>query len=171
MGRSLVQIEANRKQAVAVLIRMNKYLKFGFTHLAAPILGATSMILTAGCYTSPPHEYAGGRPARVIVDDDYVYYPGYEMYYNNHRRQYVYRDNNAWVTRSAPPSAWARELPSAPSVHLDFHDAPERHHAEVVRTYPKNWKPQPSKQPQPVNDRHDQKGQSDDDHHNSNDRR
>ena len=75
--------------------------------------------------------------------DDYVYYPDYEVYYSNTRRQYIYRDGRSWVSRPQPPRAWARDLPGSVSVHVDFHDAPERHHADIVKNYPKNWRPQP----------------------------
>ena len=27
-----------------------------------------------------------------------------------------------------------------PSVHVDFHDSPERHHDAVVHNYPRDWK-------------------------------
>jgi hypothetical protein len=77
----------------------------------------------------------------VVVQDDYVYYPGYEVYYSNSRRQYTYRDGRSWVWRPAPPRVSAEVLLASPSVRLDFHDAPSVHHAKVVRQYPKHWAP------------------------------
>lgn len=74
----------------------------------------------------------------VVSPDEYVYYPGYEVYYSNTRHRYVYRDRDRWVTSEAPPRTWVR---GAASVRMDWHDTPERHHAEVVRTYPRNWHP------------------------------
>lgn len=113
------------------------------------LLGAALLLALAGCYTAESGYVARPRPVSVVAVDTYVYYPGYEVYYNNARRQYVYRDGNVWVTRRDPPRAWARDLRQAPSVHVDFHDAPEHHHAEVIRTYPRNWK-----QPPPHRDEH-----------------
>ena len=106
------------------------------------LLGSGFLVTLIGCYNPPP-ERGADRPAgsQVVEQDDYVYYPGYEVYYNNTRHQYVYREDNAWVNRPQPPRAWAQTLPGSPSVHVDFHDAPERHHAEIVREYPKNWQP------------------------------
>ena len=72
-------------------------------------------------------------------EDDYDYYPGYEVYYARNRHEYVYREGNAWVHRPQPPGVSANVLLAAPSVRVDFHDSPERHHDAVVRSYPKNW--------------------------------
>ena len=91
-----------------------------------------------GSYAQPPPAYV---QTEIVVQDDYVYYPGYQVYYNANRRQYVYRDGHSWVTRPTPPHVSAQVLLSAPSVRLDFHDSPVRHHATVVRQYPKHWAP------------------------------
>jgi hypothetical protein len=77
----------------------------------------------------------------VVYQDDYDYYPGYEVYYSRTRREYVYRDGNAWVRRPQPRGISEIELRRAPSVRVDFHDAPEQHHSTVIRTYPRNWTP------------------------------
>ena len=75
------------------------------------------------------------------MEYDYVYYPGYEIYYSSSHHNYRFRDGNAWVTRSAPPHVSVDVLFAAPSVRMDFHDAPERHHENIIRSYPKNWAP------------------------------
>jgi hypothetical protein len=75
----------------------------------------------------------------VVVQDDYVYYPNYGIYYNSGRNQYAYLQNGAWVTAPAPYGVTAEVLLASPSVHMDWHDSPERHHAEMVQRYPKNW--------------------------------
>ena len=85
----------------------------------------------------------------VVVQDDYVYYPSYGMYYNRGRNQYVYLDNGAWVTASAPYGVTAEVLLASPSVHMDWHDSPEKHHDDMVKRYPRDWKSS--------NDHHDQK--------------
>jgi len=89
-------------------------------------------------YMEPPLVYV---ESGVVVQDDYVYYPGYEVYYNSNRRQYIYRDGRSWVSRAAPPRVSAEVLFASPSVRLDFHDSPAAHHAAVARQYPKHWAP------------------------------
>jgi hypothetical protein len=105
--------------------------------------------------TSPPPREAPLRPPPVrgeyappvrvdpeaVSEDDYVYYPAYEIYYNTHRNQYTYREGQSWVTGPAPPRIGVDVLLGAPSVRLDFHDAPPAHHATVIRQYPKHWAP------------------------------
>ena len=114
--------------------------------LSAALLGAVT-----GCvgYVDQPHHARGyAQPPQVIyvesapaVQDDYVYYPGYQVYYSGHTRQYVYQDGHSWVSRPAPPRVSVNVLAASPSVRLDFHDSPSIHHATVVKKYPKNWKP------------------------------
>ena len=92
----------------------------------------------ARVYAQPPPVYV--EPA-VVVQEDYVYYPGYQVYYSGRTRQYVYLDGRSWVSRSAPPRVSAQVLFASPSVRLDFHDSPSIHHARVVQQYPKHWAP------------------------------
>jgi len=102
-------------------------------------------------------------PAVVVVQqDDYVYYPAYEVYYSSSRRDYHYRDGNAWVTRAAPPRVSADVLFASPSVRMDFRDAPEHHHETVIRTYPKNWSP-PGRAQRDRKDKDDDKDERKDD--------
>ena len=75
------------------------------------------------------------------VQDDYVYYPGYQVYYSSNRRQFTYLEGRSWVSRPAPPRVSVDVLFASPSVRLDFHDSPANHHASVVRQYPKDWAP------------------------------
>jgi hypothetical protein len=89
-------------------------------------------------YAPPPPGYV---QSGVVVQDDYVYYPGYQVYYSSTRRQYIYLEGRSWVTRPTPPRVSADVLFASPSVRLDFHDSPAVHHATVVRQYPKNWAP------------------------------
>jgi len=76
----------------------------------------------------------------VAVQDEYVYYPRYEMYYNRTRHEYYYREGNAWVHRPEPRRVKAEVLLQAPSVRMDFHDSPERHHDTIIKSYPRDWK-------------------------------
>jgi hypothetical protein len=77
----------------------------------------------------------------VVIQDDYVYYPSYGIYYNSHRRQYAYLENGVWIMQPAPQGVSVEVLLASPSVRMDFHDSPEKHHAEMLQKYPKNWRP------------------------------
>jgi hypothetical protein len=110
------------------------------------VSAATAFGTLTGCVTrvEEPHHaraHAHAPPPPVYVQDDYVYYPGYEVYYSNRRGQYTYRDGRSWVSRPAPPRVSVDVLFASPSVRLDFHDSPSRHHDQVVRQYPKHWTP------------------------------
>jgi len=76
----------------------------------------------------------------VVVQDDYVYYPNYAIYYNSSRHQYAYMENNVWVWQPAPRGVTVDVLFASPSVHMDFHDSINNHHAEMLRRYPHDWK-------------------------------
>jgi hypothetical protein len=121
-----------------------KYSIIGFVFGAA-LLGALT-----GCvgYGDRPHHasgYAAPPPVYVerevvVLQDDYVYYPRYQVYYSSNQRHYMYRDGRSWVSRPAPPRVSVDVLYASPSVTLDFHDHPSAHHATVVKQYPKKWK-------------------------------
>jgi hypothetical protein len=100
----------------------------------------------------------------VVVQDDYVYYPGYQVYYSSNRRQYIYQDGRSWVTRPAPPRVSVDVLFASPSVRLDFHDSPAVHHAKVVQQYPKHWAPPKSSSNHGDGYRGDGKGNDQGDH-------
>ena len=125
-------------------MKRTKCSKIGFV-LGAALLGALTGCVGyvdgprhGGAYVQPPSVYV---QAGVGVQDDYVYYPGYQVYYSSTRRQYTYRDGRSWVSRPAPPRVSVDVLFASPSVRLDFHDSPAIHHASVVRQYPKHWAP------------------------------
>jgi hypothetical protein len=72
--------------------------------------------------------------------DSYVYFPGYGIYYNRTKNQYVFPNGRAWITQNQPPGdMMGVDLQAAPSVLMNFSDAPERHHAAIVRAYPRDW--------------------------------
>lgn len=98
----------------------------------------------------------------VVFEDDYDYYPRYETYYSRSRQEYVYREGNQWVRRPQPRGVSTRALQSAPSVRMEFRDSPERHHSDVVRGYPKNWKRQDNKSDRGKNAKKDKKDDRDD---------
>jgi hypothetical protein len=111
--------------------------------------GAQSLSLTI----NPPVVVA---PA--VIPDNYIYYPSYGVYYNQHNRQYYYQDGNVWVNRSEPMGVSIYTLQASPFVNMNFHDSPEHHHAEMQRQYPRNWRPDVHH-----DDHHDQRDQPD--HH------
>ena len=115
-------------------------------------LSALALVNLTGCVgyvdgSRPAHVYVAPPP--VVIADDYVYYPGYHVYYNNYRHQYYYQENRAWVSRPAPRGVSVDVLLASPSVRMDFHDSPSRHHAAVVRQYPRTWTA-PSSRPGPT---------------------
>lgn len=145
----------------------------------ARLILCTAIIgLLTGCVgyvEGPPPERVYVEPSVVVVQDDYVYYPEYEVYYSRTRREYVYPEGGLWVSRPAPRGISVNVLVSSPSVAVDFHDSPAAHHAAVIRQYPRNWAPpaqnhdqrhdQKSPPSPPKDDRHDDKSQHKDDRH------
>jgi hypothetical protein len=118
--------------------------KIGFAFGAALLVGLTGCVgyddhpHHARVYAPPPPVYV--EPV-VVMQDDYVYYPSYQVYYSSTRRQYIYLDGRSWVTRPAPPRVSVDVLFSSPSVRVDFHDSPSSHHSRIVKQYPKHWAP------------------------------
>jgi hypothetical protein len=131
---------------------MNDKKLFFKTNKAGCVLGAVLLTTLTGCvgYVDGPRAGVYVAPpvveTAVVVQDDYVYYPDYEVYYSSSRHEYAYREGSAWVSRPAPRGVTVNVLLASPSVRMDFHDSPANHHAEVVRQYPKNWKPSAPKQ-------------------------
>ncbi len=135
---------------------------------AGSVLGAVVLVTLTGCvgYVERPHaERVYVAPpvveTTVVVQDNYVYYPGYNVYYNSNRRQYAYQERGAWVARPAPRGVSVEVLRASPSVRMDFHDSPAYHHAATVRKYPKNWAPPGLNQGQRQN-RQDDRGEQQD---------
>jgi hypothetical protein len=117
----------------------------GIASFAGIGLGAALGLALAGCSDAPLVQTLAVQPSvaqlQAIrgVRADYVYYPDYEIYYSRNYQQYVYRDNCAWVTRkTAPASVPAGILSASRSVPMHFQDDPPRHHADVVRMFPRN---------------------------------
>ena len=140
---------------------MNNKKLFFKADKAGFLLGAVLLATLTGCYVEGPRAGVYAEPQVFVVQDDYVYYPGYEVYYSSSRRQYTYREGNAWVARPAPRGVSVNVLLASPSVRMDFHDSPAQHHAAVVKQYPKNWAPSASNQGQNRrDDQHDDHGQN-----------
>lgn len=114
------------------------------------VIGAALLTALTGCvgYVEHPHHARVYAPppsvyveTDVVLRDDYVYYPSYQVYYSSTRRSYIYLEGRTWVTRPSPPRVSVDVLFASPSVSLEFHDAPSFHHSQVVQQYPKHWTP------------------------------
>lgn len=126
-------------------------------------LAAAFLVTLTGCvgYVDGPRAGIYAEPSVMAMQDDYVYYPDYECYYSVSRHQYAYRENNRWVARPAPRYVTVNVLRASPSVRMNFHDSPANHHAEVVKQYPKNWKPAGANQGRNENQKNDNRNPHD----------
>ncbi|MGD0745280.1 MAG: hypothetical protein ABSA45_09010 [Verrucomicrobiota bacterium] len=145
---------------------MNEHKFFCQASKAGFVLGAVLLVTLTGCvgYVDGPRAGVYVAPPVVEIQDDYVYYPNYEVYYSSSRRQYAYREGSAWVARPAPRGVSVNVLLASPSVKMDFHDSPANHHAAVVQKYPKNWTPPGSNQGRNDNRNGNQRDQRGDNH-------
>ena len=127
---------------------MNNQKLFLMAGNAGFVLGAALLVTLTGCvgYVDGPRADVYVAPPVVEIQDDYIYYPSYGIYYSSSRRQYAYREGNVWVARPGPRGVSVNVLRASPSVRMDFHDSPANHHAAVVQQYPKNWRPSGSNQ-------------------------
>ena len=109
------------------------------------LLGGMLLVALAGCVGRGDGPRAGvyvqSPGAGLVLQDDFVYYPNYQIYYSNNRQQYAYKDGANWVYRPSPHGVSLGQLKASPSVRMEFHDSPAYHHAAVVKQYPKNWTP------------------------------
>lgn len=123
---------------------MNKKTFPLFSISKAGILFSSVLVLSLnGCvgYVDGPNAAVTVAAPGVVVQDDYLYYPSYGVYYSGSRHEYAYQEGGAWVARSGPPGISVAVLQASPSVKMAFHDSPANHHAAIARQYPKNWKP------------------------------
>jgi len=73
-----------------------------------------------------------GRPLET-----YIYFSRYEVYQNDHTKEYVYQDGNEWVESPVPPAAVTEaKLQASPSVVLSLRDGPDKSHAKARKEYP-----------------------------------
>ena len=130
---------------------------------AGLLAGSVLLTVLTGCVTagSGPSSHYPTRPAvqaSLMIEDDYDYYPRYEIYYSRRRNEYVYRDVNAWVRRSDLRGITLAMLDSGPVVRMDFHDSPEFHHGSIVQSFPRNWEQSGQKHDDKNNHRDDKRG-------------
>jgi hypothetical protein len=149
---------------------MNNKMPFFKADQAGCVLGAVFLLTLTGCvgYVEGPRAGVPVEPAvqvnaGFIEQDDYVYYPDYQMYYGSRSHRWYDREGSSWVARPEPREVSVDVLRSSPSVRMDFHDSPAHHHSEVVQKYPGNRAPSRSDQDQKDNrkgDGHDQGGEN-----------
>jgi hypothetical protein len=124
---------------------MNNKLHFFKTAATGSVVGALLLGAMTGCvaeFRAPSIGiYADPAPVVFAAQDDYIYYPGYNVYYSSSRHQYAYMEGGGWVSRPGPRGVSVDVLLASPSVRMDFHDSPANHRAAIARQYPKNWKP------------------------------
>ncbi len=72
---------------------------------------------------------------------NYTYYPRYGTYYSPQSRQYYYQRGSTWETHRSPHGVSSRALFRSPGVPLHLQDSPSHHHAQVTRSYPRDWSP------------------------------
>ena len=145
---------------------MNSKKYFGINNnvgfvVGAVLLAALAALAGAGSAEGQAVEIIVPAPVlvapAVVIQDDYVYYPNYAIYYNSSRHQYAYLEGDLWVWAPAPRGVELDVLLASPSVHMDFHDGLARHHAEMLQRYPRNWQPDGRKLEQKLDQRIDQK--------------
>jgi hypothetical protein len=139
---------------------------FPQTGKAGFVLGAAPLVTLTGCVGCVDGPRAGVyvAPPVMEIQDDYVCYPAYGVYYSSSRRQYAYLEGRAWVSRPAPRGVSVDVLLASPSVRMDFPRFPGISHAVVVKQYPKNWAPPGSNQGRNDNRENDQRDQRGDNH-------
>ena len=118
--------------------------KAGFvlnTVLLIALTSGASSLQAQGIHITIAPPVIAVSPPVVVIPDNYVYYPSYGVYYNTTRHQYAYMDGSVWVNRPAPLGVSAEVLLASPSVQMDFHDSPSFHHKDMIRKYPRSYKP------------------------------
>ncbi|HVU25386.1 MAG TPA: hypothetical protein VHE13_14765 [Opitutus sp.] len=106
--------------------------------LLPALLLSISLCAFAGCVAESGYASYSTGPDYYASPDDYIYYPAYGIYYSDRHHDYIYRDHAHWVHHREPPRGFRT---GSPSVHMEWHDSPEHHHAEVEHRYPRNWQP------------------------------
>ena len=131
---------------VAYRRSMNDNQQFVKTNQSRFVFGAVLLAaLTGGAGAAYAQNIVVSLPVPVVVvapgvQDNYVYYPNYGTYYNRRSHQYYFLRGDVWVTQPAPEGVTADVLLASPSVNMDFHDSPARHHADMLKRYPHDWK-------------------------------
>lgn len=108
------------------------------------VVGLTLLLAGCGSFPQIGTGASGPSPAQLQAalqwENRYIYFPGYEIYYNRTQGYYVYQTNEGWLERfDLPPEVDRAQMIASPFAVMSFHDSPGPHHAQVVREYPRNW--------------------------------
>jgi hypothetical protein len=108
-------------------------------------LGLALLVTLAGCIVEPVggRAYVAGPVVQgpVVVQEGLIYYPNYEVYFDPVARVYWYPRGGAWITGPSPVGVSIDVLLASPSVRMNFRDSPANHHSEIIRQYPRDWRP------------------------------
>ena len=137
---------ACRIELALTMYKQTKLLKKDKVGIALAVMLLAGLAQGVSTAKAQPVEVRPAPPAvvapGVVEQDTYAYYPRYGVYYNRKHHQYVYQRGERWVVAPTLEGVTPEVLMASPSVEMDFHDSPERHHAEVIRKYPKDWAPE-----------------------------
>ena len=112
-------------------MNMNKVILFGTRQIG--FLAAAAVVVTlTGCVATVERPRVAEVYYEPPVQETYVYYPSYGMYYGRESHYYYYHDGRSWRGYREPRGVSSGVLLTAPSVAVDFHDSPARHHAQVA---------------------------------------
>lgn len=120
-----------------LLCRHNIWLGLGLTG---------SLLVWSGCSGFPQVGAGAHHPTSAQLqtamqwEDHYIYFPGYEIYYNRTQSTYVYLTVDGWAERfEPPPEVDLQALLASPFVEAPFNGRPAAHHARMIRDYPRDW--------------------------------
>ena len=124
-------------------MKTSAVIRFFSLHTLYLVTGTLFVLLILAACNEPTEARGFTGISGDRIGDDYVYYPKYEVYYIPTRKEYVYYDAGTakWIRTTAPTQMWATDVTGADYVKMDFHDAPEKHHEDVMRRYPRTWVP------------------------------
>lgn len=110
------------------------------------------LTVLTGCSDSPAWGGWSKRPTPAQIEavmarplETFVYFSRYEVYQNEHTREYVYRENDEWVRSVMPPPAVSEaKLQASPFVVLSLRNGPGESYAKVRKQYPSDLEKNPS---------------------------
>jgi hypothetical protein len=82
---------------------------------------------------------------RTTAQNQYLYYPDYDLYYNRNTGDFISFENNRWIARKSPRNVSSDRLFASRSVSLQGYDTPEQHRAMYYRQtrYENDGRPAP----------------------------
>lgn len=99
-------------------------------------LGVIALTGLSGCVTNGnPLTGLSGLPEifdnqvyrdRAVVENEYLYYPEYDLYYDRDQREFLSVENDRWVTRNRPRNVSPDRVFTSRAVNLDGY-TPQQH--------------------------------------------